>query len=1320
MATKHGSIGEFDSSVEDWTSYTERLQQYFAANDVAEGKQRAVLLSVCGCQTYQLVKNLLAPERPADKTFQEIVLLMKNHYQPKPSIIVERFNFHSRYRKQGESVATFVAELKRLSEHCGFADTLSDMLRDRLVCGINDKRLQRRLLGEADLTFKRAYDLALALEAADRNIQDLSTAGEAKVHATRSWSREQTSGGSPTRCDRCGGSNHSIATCKVPSDVNCFKCKGVGHLANVCRRSDWKGQRRGTGRRPPPNMKQTHQLQCEPTGTALEQVDSDSEYDLFILGSPDNQPIYVSPQVNGVELPMEVDTGATMSIISQGTYLKTWSDADAPRLRATSARLRTYTGEVVKVLGEIRVEVSLGDRVEQLDLLVVEGEGPSLLGRNWLQKLKVDWGQLHQVQSRCELNVILDKHPVLFAEDLGCLKGVQVKIYVDPQVPPKFCRARRVPYALRDRVNEKLEQLKKTGMIEPVRFSEWAAPIVSLVKSSGAIRICGDYKLTANPAARADMYPLPRIEDILASLAGGKLFSKLDLADAYMQIPLDEESKKYTIINTEKGLFRYNRLPFGISAAPAIFQRTMENVLQGIPGVCVYVDDILVTSKNEEGHLRTLDAAMVRLEEAGLRLRRDKCAYLLDSVEYLGHVITAEGLKPSSKNVEAVMAAPVPQDVSQLRSFLGLMNYYGKFLPNLSSRLSPLYDLLHKGIKWQWTELQEAAFQRAKELLVSSDLLVHFDPDKEISICCDASPYGIGAVLAHKEDDGSDRPISYASRFLAVAEKRYSQLDREGLAIIFAVKKFCQFLYGHQFVIYSDHKPLQHIFGANQAVPPLASARIQRWALTLAAYNYTICFKPGKEIGHADGLSRMPLPTTPSTVPVPGETVLMLDTLQMSPVNAARVKLWTDQDPILSDLWQFLLSGSPTVKGEEFAPYLRRQEELTLQNGCISRGNRVLIPSAGEKAVLELLHSGHPGISRMKSIARSSVWWPLMDQHLEAKVKECSQCQLTRNSPPPAPAHLWEWPQRPWARIHVDYAGPFLNKMFLIVVDAHSKWMDVVIVNSATSTVTIEKLRAMFAVHGLPETLVSDNGTVFTSAEFKEFLQRNNIQHIRTAPYHPVSNGQAERAVQTFKNGMKRSSKDTLETRVSRFLFHYRITPNTTTGVSPAELLMGRSLRSHFSMLHPAVEARVASSQRRQKEGHDKKAKKREFQVGDLVYVRDLPAKTSWLVGTITGWRGLLSFLIELNDGRTVHRHVDHIRQRVESQVAGEEEDAGEIDIPTGSGEIDVPTSPTGTEEAQHGAGITEVEQPPRRSIRERKPPDVFDPCTYRGMGASD
>ena len=273
---------------------------------------------------------------------------------------------------------------------------------------------------------------------------------------------------------------------------------------------------------------------------------------------------------------------------------------------------------------------------------------------------------------------------------------MEAKLHLDPNATLRFCKARPVPHALREKVENEFSRLEADGIIEPVQFSKWAAPVVPVLKQDGSIRICGDYKLTINKAAKLDPYPLPKIEDLFARLAGGKKFSKLDIAHAYQQIPLDEDSKHSVTINTHKGLYKYNRLSFGVHSAPAIFQRAMEGLLRDIPSTVVYLDDILVTGKTEVEHLENLEAVLTRLEDEGLTLKKPKCQFFLEEVEYLGHKISAAGLQPSDKKIQAIIDAPQPQDVTQVRAFLGMVNYYGKFLDHLSTPLTPLYRLLKK------------------------------------------------------------------------------------------------------------------------------------------------------------------------------------------------------------------------------------------------------------------------------------------------------------------------------------------------------------------------------------------------------------------------------------------------------------------------------------------------------------------------------------------------------------------------------------------------------------------------------------------------
>lgn len=534
------------------------------------------------------------------------------------------------------------------------------------------------------------------------------------------------------------------------------------------------------------------------------------------------------------------------------------------------------------------------------------------------------------------------------------------------------------------------------------------------------------------------------MDDLYTKLAGGQTFTELDLSHAYEQMLVDEDCKKFLTINTHKGLYRYNRLPYGVSSAPGIFQRMMEGLLQGIPHVGVLLDNVLVTGSTNEEHLANLGKVLERLSEAGLRLKVKKCQFLKPSLECLGHRVDKEGFHPVEAKVEAIKNVPAPTNVTELKSFLGMINFYGKFLPNLSSTLEPLHELLRRETCWEWKSRQQKAYQAAKDLLQSSRLLVHYDPTKKLVVSCDASPYSVGAVLAHEMSDGSEKPIAYASRTLSKPEKGYSQLDKEALAIIFAVKKFHQFIYSRHFSIYTDHKPLLGLLNPGKATPPMASSRMQRWSLTLLAYEYELIYRPGLENGNADSLSRLPLPETPQSTPVPGDIINLMENITASPVDALKVKQWTARDPVLSQVMQFVLQGWPSaVEDNQLQPYFTRRNELSVHAGCLLWGSRIIIPPQGREEVMNILHDSRPGIVRMKAIARNHVWWPKMDSALELRVKNCQVCQAHRKTPAPAVLHPWEWPSRPWTRIHIDYASPFMGKMFLLIIDAHSKWLDV-------------------------------------------------------------------------------------------------------------------------------------------------------------------------------------------------------------------------------------------------------------------------------------
>ncbi len=560
--------------------------------------------------------------------------------------------------------------------------------------------------------------------------------------------------------------------------------------------------------------------------------------------------------------------------------------------------------------------------------------------------------------------------------------------------------------------------------------SEWATPLVCVPKADGTVRLCGDYKVTVNKVINTDQYPIPTPDEVFNKMSGGEKYSKIDLKCAYQQMLLDEKSQELVTINTHKGMFKYTRLPFGISSSPAIWQRFIDQVLGGLDHTCAIMDDVLVSGVNDVEHVQNLENLFERFRKYGLRLKVDKCHFMQDSVVYMGRKISRNGIQPTDDKVDAIRDAPAPRDVSELRSWLGMVNFQAKFVPNLSTMAHPLNELLGDRT-YEWTEECDGAFNAVKQAISSDKLLAHYNPEIPLVLATDASPYGIGATIMHEYDDGTRRPIAYASRSLNKAEKGYAQLDKEALSIMFGLKRFETYLYGRHFTILTDNKPLERIFGPKTAVPTLAAQRLQRWAVTLSAFDYTMRYIPSKENVFADALSRLPLPTMGTH-----EDELfnigdrILDSL---PVTAKEVRHATSVDPVLSRVLEFTRNGWPTeVEDQRLKPYFNRRHELSVEQDCLMWGLRVIIPLKYQSSILDELHTAHPGMVRMKEIARSYVWWPEIDRAIEQTVRQCTSCQQVRSVPSVAPLMPWMWPGGPWQRIHIDFAEK--DKLHYLVV----------------------------------------------------------------------------------------------------------------------------------------------------------------------------------------------------------------------------------------------------------------------------------------------
>ena len=978
--------------------------------------------------------------------------------------------------------------------------------------------------------------------------------------------------------------------------------------------------------------------------------------------------------------------------------------------------LQCYNGQALTVKGQCDVHVKYQSQSFDLSLIVVQGTGSPLLGLQWIAAMRIDLNRIvhgpnyvqhrvSKVYSPVKLQSILDRHKLVFDKALGHCTKVHGHIQLKPDAVPKFFKPRPIAFAYLDGVKEEIQRNVDAGILQHIQTSPWAAPIVPIRKPSGKIRICGDFKVTINPQILVDQHPIPSIDELLTRLNNGDKFTKLDLSDAYLQIELDEESKRLVVINTPMGLFRYTRMPFGIANAPAIFQRIIDQVIAGIPNCAAYLDDIIITGTTEEEHLKTLDLVLSRLAEFGLRCNLPKCSFFQDEVSYLGYRISKSGKSPDSTRTEAIRNLPTPKSLKEIEAFIGKINYYGKFIANFSDSCEPLNQLRRKNVKWQWTAECQKAFDHLKHCLSEATILVHFDAHLPIILATDASSYGIGAVIMHRYPDGSEKPIAHASKTLTDTERNYSQIEKEALSIIYGVRKFHQYLAGRHFELITDHQPLLTIYSPVKGIPVATANKLQRWALCLMGYSYTIRYKPTHLHANADALSRLPTSSDDSFVDTDALHIHQIHQMIIdeSPVDAKEVQSALDKDEILRTVKHFTLTewskSFSKDKQPALAPYYDARHSLSVVHGCLLRDAQVIIPTQLRSRVLGMLHQAHLGPVKMKQMARLHCWWPKMDSDITNMANSCQICAQSaimpkeRFSPWPEPEHVW-------SRVHMDFAGPVYGSKWLIVIDAKSKFPFVADMgNDTTARSLCNVLEQTIDFLGPPNTLVSDNGPPFNSIEMQQFYRKYGINHITTAPYHPASNGIAERFVRSFKEGMikQQHSGQTNKTIALRnVLRNYRWTPHTSTGIPPADMLLTRPVRTELtrlkpdsSMLNPTIP---------------------KYHIGQLVWTMNpqLNKRTQWQSACVQRTIGSMLYEVQLANGQLWKRHQNQLRPRQTQKDSSSDLDSLPDDLLNRNRKPESIKRPKGVQPPQHIN--PSQQQSPRYPRRNRRPPKRYSP----------
>jgi len=837
---------------------------------------------------------------------------------------------------------------------------------------------------------------------------------------------------------------------------------------------------------------------------------------------------------------------------------------------------------------------------------------------------------LNKNQRKILLN-LLGEFPTLYSrseKETGKTDLVHHVIQTNSSLPIRKLPFRTSPKE-KEIITKEVEALQQHGIIRP-SSSPWATNVVLVRKRDGRHRLCVDFR-ALNKITKRDVYPLPRIDDILDTLSGMKYFTTLDQANAYWSLPINEADKEKTAFTSPTGLFEFNFLPFGLSNAPSTFQRLMDLLLSGLKwkSCMVYLDDVLVFAADFEQMIFRLREVLKRLSDGGMKLRLEKCKFCETEVTYLGHTLSAAGIKPDMNKLKAVKDIPTPVKSKDVKSFLGLVSYYRKFIPSCSQICQPLIKLLANDTKFVWLEEQQIAFDKLKRLLVSPPLLAHPNFSKKFYVHTDASYDGIGGILSQIGEDGKDHPICYASRTLRPAEKNYGVTELETLAVVEFVKLFRPYLYQQDVTVVTDHQAVKSVLEKSNVNP-----RIARWGLSLSGVNLTVVPRKGTKHSNADALSRLP--------DVKAQPVFDIETdmynrpaLTVGSISAPTVEdlvVLQKKDPFSMKILK-QLEAHKYVEG-----FVLKDDLLFKDDGGILK---LVVPLELCKCILVAFHddklSGHFGAKKTFHLISKRYFWPFMLRDITNYCKTCSLCQLNKPTRHKFKADLH--PIRvtgPFERLAVDCMGPFPltiagNRFIVVFIDHFSKFIEAF----ATSDITAQTIAKLFVEniickHGAPQILQTDRGSDFTSNLMVEVTKIFDIRKVLTSPYHPIANGEVERSNQTLiariRMFIDRTQED-WDLHLPFAVFSTNIHMNETTKFSPFEVIYGRvpklpidsvlsyspklhfldldlyshEVKKHFAYALRIVQQNIYENQDKYKEFYDRSKHNVEYAVGDLI-----------------------------------------------------------------------------------------------------------------------
>ena len=1269
-----------------WKKFKQLLNQYLAGSDL-DGKSDkikiGILLSCLGEECLEVYQSFVFDDNDNNQnghTYARVLQKFEDYCIPKKNLLFERHVFFSRTQSQGEGHDAYVTTLVNMSSTCAFGELKEELILAQIVRGIRDDSLRMRLLREDQLNLAKAIEFCKIAELSvlqaktfgnQSNYQQQPTAVAAvkkKQYGQKNTDQSQYSKTDGKNCLNCGGKHEKD---KCPAfGIECHFCHKKGHYKKCC----FKRKR----------QKAVNSVEVD---TASGNPGAGQSGAMFI-GSlvdkghsvQDQRDWILRGEVNGNHLQMKIDTGADCNVIN----INKLKEVTTERLSPCVCVLESFSRHALKPVGQQVLPIKYKGQTTDVLFVVVQEQVPTVLGVQSAVDMKLV-KRIHLAKNQQpSVDALVNEYPHVF-EGIGKLPYTY-SIDIDTDVSPRVNPPRPVPHAIRDKVKEELQRMEKLEIIEPVQdHSPWVSNMVVVVKPH-KIRLCID-PTHLNAAIRREHYPLHTIEEVVSQMPKAKYFAKFDATQGFYQVGLDEQSSELCTFATPFGRYRFKRLPFGIKSAPEIYQKVMDTVIAGIPNTFVIMDDVIQAAETIEELYELSKMFLDRCQENNLTLNRSKCEFGLSELNYVGHVLTSEGVRADPEKVSSVQKMPAPKSKEDVKTFLGTVTYLSKFIPNLSQESAPLRKLLNKDACFVWERPQKESFEKIKDLIVQHTTLSYFDVNKPSVISVDASSYGIGAVLMQE-----DNPIAYASKSLSRAQQAYAQIEKEALAIQFGCGKFRQYVYGTHFTVETDHRPLESIFKKpiNSSPPRLQSLRLK-----LACYDMDVVYKPGKTLIIADQLSRQPEHEICDEV---------LDTymcLHVKQENLGEIAAATNTDPTLGTVLKYIQSGWPKTKAEiqeEVRPYYHFRDELSQLRGILFKANKVVVPEILKAKFLEELHYAHLGITLTQNRARESVFWIGMAKDIENLIQSCRICQEMRGNQQKEPLLSIPCPDQPWSHIAADLCER-RGEHYLVIVDHYSGWIEIEwLRKNTTSQNIITHMKSQMARHGIPDKLTTDNGPQFSSREFREFAIVYGFEHITSSPYKPNSNGLAEKAVQTVKRLLEKSTLDDKDPYLA--LLAYRATPRSASIPSPAQRLFGRRIKTRLpAKKMPTKEneanRRELDSARKEQAKHYDKASKPLAQLteGTKVYTQTKGRDSLWESGTVLKQVAPRSYEVQMDDGASYRRNRQHIR-----------------DTPTNDLPVGTQPQPAGTQ-PQPAAEEVEVPddvQPTRRSVRTTKLPGRF------------